>query len=116
MEPRHENEDRRDGRERELEARVEEVYGLQTSSPAAPTRRKSPAIALTGTDPREEGQAPGDTGADDGRLCADGHHIGADRGERADFADEMRDPEEPGEQQHASGHERDVRPETASRW
>ena len=109
-ERRHENEDRRDGRERELEARVEEVVRAPDEQHQGADEEKPPAIALTGTDPREGGQGAGDTGADDGRLCADGHHIGADRGERADFADETRDPEEPGEQQHASGHERDVRP------
>ena len=105
---RHEREDRGDGRERELKAGVEQVVRVPREQHERSEKQEPPAIPLAGTHPRERCEAARHAGPYHRRLRADGEHVRADRRERPDLPRHPRDAEQPCDEQHAAGDERDV--------
>ena len=101
-------EDRADGGERELEARLEQGGRGPRQQDRRTQGEEVPAIARTGEEPRERGQATGDSGAHDRRLPADCEDVGSDRADRRDLGRQPVDPQQPGEPEHSDRKERDV--------
>ena len=99
------DEDRDDRGERELEAGVEQVVRAPREEADGADEQEVPAVALPRRQPGERSKRTSDPRADHGRLGADSEHIRADPGERADMAEPARQPEQPGEAEHAQGDE-----------
>ena len=104
------DEDRGDGRERQLEAGLEERRRHPRHQHQRADGEEVPAVARARGEPRERGESSGDGGADDRRLPADGEHVRGDHAERRELPQRSRESEEPAEQEDARGEERDVLP------
>ena len=104
-EARHEQEDRRDGRERELEAGVEEDVRVPRQQHQHAEQQEVPAVRLSREEPRHRAERSGDRRSDDRRLRPHGEHVGGDRAERADLAEPARKAEQPREHDRARGDE-----------
>ncbi len=107
---RQQQEDRADGGERELKARLEQARGCPGQQHGRPERQEVPAVARPREQPGERGQAAGDAGANDRRLPADSQHVAGDRGDRRHLAERPWDPEQPRQPEHAEREEGDVLP------
>ena len=106
---RDDEEDRRDRGERELEAGIEQGVRVPGEQDQRPDEQEVPAVALPRGEPRERAERARDPRPDHGRLRADGEHVRADPGERAELAEPARQAEHPREAEHAERDEHDVR-------
>ena len=100
-EPGHEQEDRADGCERELEAGLEQARRRPREQDRCAEREEVPTVVRAREQPGERRQATGDTGPHDRWLPADREHVADDRGERRRPRRDRGIPSEPGEPEHA---------------
>ena len=108
LEARDEDEDRDHRRKRELKAGVEERVRVPGEQDDRPDEQQMPAVGRARGEPGERAERTGDPGTDDRRLGADREHVGPDRRECAELAEQARQAEQPGEQHRTGGDERDV--------
>ena len=107
-EVRDDQEDRRDGGERQLESRVEERVRVPRKQDRRPDEEEVPPVGRPGRQPRERGEGPRDAGANDRGLPAHREHVRRDAEERAEVARPARQAREPGEEKHAGNDVEDV--------
>src|SRR5207237_6405339 len=101
-EPRREPEDGANGRERELEARVENGVRVRAEQDERAEQEKVPAVALAGREPGQRRERSGDSRPHDRRLRTHGEDVAADARQRAELAEPARNADEPREDQHAA--------------
>ena len=107
-EPWREHEDRDDGRERELEPRVEHVPRIPREQDDRSDEERVPAVALAAAEPGKRAERARDAGADHRRLRPHREHVRGDRREGGELGREARDAEQEREPDRAAGHDDDV--------
>jgi hypothetical protein len=105
---RDENEDRNDGRKRELEAGIEQRVRIPREQNCCADEQEVPAIGHPRGQPRQRAQRTRDAGTNHGRLRPDCENVRADARERSQLTGPARGPDEPREQERTSRDERDV--------
>ena len=104
----HDEEDRCHGRERELEARVEQDVRVPREQHERREEQEVPTVRGAGAEPGNRGEGACDPRADHRRLRAYGEDIPADRSECGQMADPARKADQPHERERARGDERHV--------
>ena len=108
LDPGDEHEDGRHGRERELEAGLEQAVRIPREQDGSADEQEVPAVARTRREPGERREPAGHPRPHDGRLPAHREHVGEHGCKGADLPDPAREAESPGEEDHPSDDIGDV--------
>ncbi len=107
---RRDDEDRRDGGERELEAGVEERVRVPAEKHRGADDQRLPAVALTSREPGKRAQAGGECRAHHGWMNPDGESVGGHREQGGGLCDIDPEAEKEGDSRDAAPNGSDFQP------
>jgi len=107
---RRDDEDRRDGGERELEAGIEERVRIPAEEHGSADEQGLPAITFATGQPRERTETSGERSADNGRVEPDGERVRDDGQQSGDLGEIDSEAEEQDHGGSATAHRSDLQP------